>query len=762
MKTVIYGIGAMARVLYSYARHSMQIAGFTIDDHLCTTSTFCGLPLVPFSRVQEVFKPAEHDMLVFVGYLEMNRLRERKCAEAEAKGYRPARYVHSSVILHDDVTIEDYAVVLDSVSIHPGSRVGRGTFISSNVNIGHDCIIDPFNWINSGVALGGGCHIGAGCFFGVNSSTGHSVRLGAHNFIAASTSISRNTGNDEVYLSAPAELSRLKSLTFLKFSGMAGGTATRHQNEETGRKDAVVQGQARYPIPSLSGIFFSRADSTPDKAAIICEGESITYRDLSLRVRRLGYSLVTHGVRRGDHVGVLLPNSIDFVVLMLVACDLGLVLVPLNTTLPVGAIVQTFTAGSVRHLVSTDDTLHQLWPERQGELSSVDGLWLSVDPATEPGDYPDFATLIAEATPSPSPFDWGKPEDAFILTLTSGSTGDPKPITLAQRTKYMRMSAAVEMYGVTKNDVTVAATPLYHSLAERLVLIAMLTGGTLVLMARFSPLEWIESVRKHHVSFTIAVSSQLGAIAKALRDQGSIDSLRCVVSSSALLDANIKKELLDKLHCDLHECYGTSEIAIASTLDMKSGGRVLNSVGRAASGVAIKILRDDDSEAPVGTVGEIVCSTPMLFAGYYKRPDLTEAAMWGRYFRTGDLGKLDDDGFLYFVGRKKEIIITGGVNVYPSDIEAALVGYPGLVATAAFAVPDDRLGEVVGLAYVPEDPVNFDLRKLRHYCAKHLADFQQPHKFLELTALPRNAMEKLARKELLGMYYAREGDNGNG
>lgn len=224
MKTIIYGNGAIARLLYSYARHSMDIAGFTVDD-VCITAdadTFLGLPLVPFSRVEKQFDPGYHNMIIAVGFVEMNALRTRKYLEAGQKGYRFASYVHESVLMHDDVVIEENCMILDHVSIHPGSRIGRGTFVSSNVNIGHDCSVGEANWINSGVAIAGGCEIGAGCFFGVNSSTGHGLRIGVRNFAAANTFINRHTEADQVYLSEPGQLFKLKSIAFLKFSRIFG------------------------------------------------------------------------------------------------------------------------------------------------------------------------------------------------------------------------------------------------------------------------------------------------------------------------------------------------------------------------------------------------------------------------------------------------------------------------------------------------------------------------------------------------------------
>lgn len=224
MKTIIYGNGAIARLLYSYARHSMDVVAFTVDDACIDndTGSFLGLPLLPFSQIEQRLPPAGHTMLIAVGFIEMNALRARKHDEAEKKGYRLDSFVHASVIRHDDVVIEDGCIILDHVAIHPGCRIGRGTFISSNVNLGHDCHVGAFGWINAGISIAGGCAIGENCFFGVNSSATQGLRIGARNFIAANTLINKDTLDDQVYLSEAGQLFRLKSRSFLKFSGMLG------------------------------------------------------------------------------------------------------------------------------------------------------------------------------------------------------------------------------------------------------------------------------------------------------------------------------------------------------------------------------------------------------------------------------------------------------------------------------------------------------------------------------------------------------------
>lgn len=218
--TIIYGNGAMARVLHSYARHSMNIVAFTVDDHCIApgAQAFCGLPLLPFSAVSGVFAPADHSVIVAVGYLEMNALRRRKRAEARTMGYATASYVHPDTMHHDGASIGEGCIILDHVSIHPGCRIEDGVFISSNVNIGHDCTVGEGSWINSGVSIAGGSRIGNDCFLGVNASIGHGVSIGERNYIAANTFIGTNTLADQVYLSEAGQRLKMRSADFLSMS----------------------------------------------------------------------------------------------------------------------------------------------------------------------------------------------------------------------------------------------------------------------------------------------------------------------------------------------------------------------------------------------------------------------------------------------------------------------------------------------------------------------------------------------------------------
>jgi len=498
-------------------------------------------------------------------------------------------------------------------------------------------------------------------------------------------------------------------------------------------------------MSKITDIFYKNVQKSPNKPAIFCDGDKITYKELEILVNKWTNLMIKNGVRYGDNVGILLPNNILFVAFMLVASKIGIAITPLSPTLPSEAVDLAFKSSEVKHIIGIQSTLEGINLNKYKiKLSLYGNVKDCINFDDIINNYGDENNIDYKITGN----------EALILTMTSGSTGQPKPIILTQNNKFDRAFSAIKLYGVTDKDIVLAATPLYHSLAERLVLIPLLLGGTSVLMPRFSPSTWLKTVKDLSVTFTIAVSSQLRQIAEVLKSPflPEINSLRCIVSSSALLESHTKKELIDKLNCDFHECYGTSEIAIATNLNIIGSKNKLKSVGCSIDGVDVKILKENKTFAKTGEAGEIVCRTPMIFGGYYKLPELTKNAMFGKYFCTGDIGKMDEEGFLYFLDRKKDLIISGGINIYPSDIEEVILKLDDIAEVAAFPYPDKNLGEVIAVACVLKNKDKFNLRNLKFHCAKYLADFQQPRQYFIVDELPKNNMGKLIKHKLVEMF----------
>jgi len=492
----------------------------------------------------------------------------------------------------------------------------------------------------------------------------------------------------------------------------------------------------------IADLFYENVERFPDKEAVYCDRTSYTYKELGNLVSRFSNFLLEKGVQTGDHIGIPMLNSITSVALILTANNIGVGLVPVNPSMPTQAINTIFESGDVKHLIA-----HKNFLNKKQEEISIPGLIFCIDEKLTgtlslmdaqgcSTDRPECKQITGDET--------------LVLIMTSGSTGDPKPIELTQNCKYLRAQIHFELYKLTEDDVILAGTPLFHSLALRLALLPLMLGGTSVILSRFTPQLWLECVEQKKVTFTIAVSSQLAQISELLEDESfpNIGSLRCLVSSSAWLEPNVKEKLIEKMSCEFHEIYGTSETASPTDIDFRDSTKKIKSVGKCVPGAKIRIRREDGREANVGEIGEITVETVQIFKGYYKRPELTEAAYDGTYFRTGDLGYVDEDGFLYFTGRIKDIIVSGGINIYPQDIESVVLDIGGVKECAAFSVKDKALGEIIGLAVVPDQKNVITTRQVAVYCAKNLADFQQPRKIYMMKELPKNAMGKIIKREL--------------
>ena len=500
----------------------------------------------------------------------------------------------------------------------------------------------------------------------------------------------------------------------------------------------------------LANLFYENASKMPDKLAIWCDGKTKTYKEMADYVSQYSNLLIQSGVKYGDHIAIPMNNSIESVALFFSAADLGVCLVPLNPTLPLEAIKSAMKFGDMKHLIARKSFFNEC--EKNGGLD-IPGFSICLD-----SDYPNaisFSKISDMSTERPVVNNVDGNE-SLILTMTSGSTGNPKPIDISQNNKYDRAMAHIRVYNIVKEDRILAATPLYHSLAERLVILPLILGATSILLPRFTPQLWLNCAKEQQVTFTIAVSAQLAQILEVLKQPGapSIDTFRCIVSSSALLEEKVKYELIDKLQCEFHEMYGTSETSTITDICFQKATNKQKSVGLPFDEAKVRILREDaetdfDTECNVGEIGEIACKTTLLCKGYYKQDEMMKAQMKDGFFRTGDLGYVDEDGYLYFAGRKKELIITGAVNVYPHDIDSIIERLPEVKECAAFAYPDDRLGEVVAIALVPNEDYEINIRSIKTYCARNLADFQQPHKIFVVDKLPKNTMGKLQRMGVL-------------
>jgi long-chain acyl-CoA synthetase len=487
------------------------------------------------------------------------------------------------------------------------------------------------------------------------------------------------------------------------------------------------------------------------------------------------------GLCAGDRLLTLLPNGIHSVVIFLAAAKYQLTVVPMPSSAKLAALeISAEISGAsaiaiwqplIEDVFASDDLPGDDLPSKG--FADNAGVSKSTSIGLKFNDWDvfvatnesDVAVLSTEHTGQPAHHasqenhqevqpQLGYTDDIpYILTMTSGSTGQPKPIALSQNTKLKRARSAIDLYRLDSTDITLIATPLYHSLAQRLLFVSLLAGSKLVILPNYSPQRWQRVVSEQKITFTIAVASQLQNISTELANcQEHLLSLRVLVSSSALLEESVKSRLLSGLNCEFHECYGASEVAIATNIQYQRGKSV-GSVGRAIAGVDLKIVDESQQSVPCNVIGEICVKSDFVFSGYHGQPDTTRQAFIGNYFKTGDMGYLDSHGKLYFCGRKKEIIVTGGINVFPADVEAVVSDIDGIETAVAFPVADPALGEVVGVAVVQSAGKHYSDGQLTMACAQQLCDYQLPRRWFRVDAIPRNELGKIQRYKL-GQYFS--------
>jgi len=482
-----------------------------------------------------------------------------------------------------------------------------------------------------------------------------------------------------------------------------------------------------------------------NKTAVIDNGQPYSASRFAELVENTATTLSKFGLRRGDRLALILPSSALHGALLLAASKLDLTLLSLDPETPSGALPELVEKLAPCALVAMAGSRASDCGVPVLEAVAATGqLGFQQQLERTDGFIPDAAEI------------------SYILCTTSGSTGAPKPITLTQRVKLTRARIAAETYGLDASDCILLATPMHHTLAQRLFFLPMILGGCSVILPHFTPESWLDTIAAEKVTFTMAVSTQLSRIASFARadvdgTRDKMASLKAVVASSSALPDQSKREILALCPCDIHEMYGTSETATATDVNLNKDAGKQTSVGRPLPEVELRILSRDFTDQPTGEVGQIAVKTAQIFSGYEGMPSQTGAAMHGDFFLTGDLGYLDSDGFLYFSGREKEIIKTGGTSVFPFDIERAATLHGDVIEACSFGVPDNLMGEVPVLLVTSAAEAKSTRRSLRRMLLKNLANIQQPRYVEVVDAMLRTATGKIDKIGLASDFMERHG-----
>ncbi len=479
----------------------------------------------------------------------------------------------------------------------------------------------------------------------------------------------------------------------------------------------------------------------PERVAVaMVGGPSLTFGELRDRVRRVAGGFRAAGIGRGDRVAVMADNGVVFFDVYLAAAYLGAAAVPINPQL---------APGEIEYILKNAEPGLTI-----ADVSSTDRL---SDVATA-GPVVEIGTAAYQELLAGAPLaDEGHSDesDVALIIYTSGTTGRPKGVGLTQRGLAFNGLTMALVQRFRPDDVCLSTTPLYHAAAGTRVSSMLADGQTHVVLGSFSPESFFAAVAEHRVTVSVLVPVQIRRILDHPDfDHADLSSLRLVVYGAASTDGALIRRAHERFGCGLYQAYGLSECVTNLTgllpedHDLAMAGRpeLLDSCGRVVPGVRVELRDDDGAPTAPDEVGEIWVRSEKVMAGYWRDPDRTAEVLVDGWLRTGDLGRMDRDGYLYIVGRAKDMLISGGINIYPREIEVVLHAHPSIAEAAVVGRPDPEWGERP-VAFVELRPGG-SLDRLPDWCRRHLAKVKVPDEFITVDRLPRTATGKIRKVEL--------------
>ena len=510
-------------------------------------------------------------------------------------------------------------------------------------------------------------------------------------------------------------------------------------------------------MPSLIGDALRwHATYTPRKTAIIAPGGTLTYAALWLRTVRLVEGLVRLGIGPGDRIALMLANGAPYMELYHAAGVLGAAVVPLNFRFVPSEAEYVVTHSGARALVYDAAFRGTFDPVRE-RLAAAGTRTIVVSDKEGPRENEtDYEDLLAcsSATNWQSTAD---PEACYFQGYTSGTTGFPKGCVNPHRHFADCLKRIGLVYDVAPDDVELVAAPLFHEAPALFALTQMFRGGTVVVTPDPSPESVLRLIEQQRVSWTFMVptmwTSMMSNPDLAATD---LSSLRMLISGGSPLHTHTKNALIERLpKAGLHEFYGATEMGLITNLRPEDQKRKVRSVGRPVPGMYVELRDEAGKPVPQGEIGEIHIGGSTLIREYYLNLEATERARSaGGFFTLGDMGRFDDEGYLHIVDRKKDMIISGGENIFPNDIEDVLYQHSAVHMVAVVGAPDDRWGEVVvGVVVVKPGQTVSEIELLEH-CKSRLSSFKVPKSIDFRDQLPLSSFGKILRRDVRQDYWA--------
>ena len=491
----------------------------------------------------------------------------------------------------------------------------------------------------------------------------------------------------------------------------------------------------------------------PSAEAVICGDTRLTWAQFDDRVNRVANALIGLGVGRTDRVAVLSPNSDKYAEVFIGGLRAGACLTPLSTMASSEALQKMLVDCGAKVLFLAE----KYRPLVAGFLDDLDITRVAFDFSAD--GFLDYEAMLdgADNTDPMIPIDW---EDPFNLIYSSGTTGTPKGIVHSHWMRAIHMDRA-EPNGYCDHARTLLSTPLYSNTTLVSFLPTLVGGSTVVLMSKFDAREYLELAQKEKITHTMLVPVQYKRIMDIPDfDDFDLSTMKVKFSTSAPLRADVKLDVLNRFPGKLLEYYGLTEGGGVTVLAADEYPNKLHTVGQPAPGTEIRLIGPDGKEVAQGDVGEIAGRSPAMMSGYFGREDLTRDYIWEDengtiFFRSGDMGSFDEDGFLVLSDRKKDMIISGGLNIYANDLELILLDDPDVTDAAVIGIPSDAWGETpLGLVVVGAGATR-SADDIREAANKRLGKSHRLSAVEIRTELPRSSIGKILKRELREPYWAK-------
>jgi long-chain acyl-CoA synthetase len=489
---------------------------------------------------------------------------------------------------------------------------------------------------------------------------------------------------------------------------------------------------------NLASILTESAKRDSDAVALKLDDAEVSFGLLDDGSARVAALLKDKGVEPGDRVGIMLPNVPYFAIVYYGVLRAGGIVVPMNVLLKGREVKFYLSDPEAKVLFAWHDFAEAA--EKGADEAGAECILV------EPGE---FEKLLADVEPDTDVADRDDDDTAVIL-YTSGTTGTPKGAELTHSNLKRNVEVASGLWDYTGDDVILGALPLFHSFGQTCSLnCAVNAGATLTLLPRFDAAKALEILERDKVTVFLGVPTMYAAMLNCdEREKYDTSELRMCGSGGAAMPVEVMRGFEKAFDCKVLEGYGLSETSPVASFNHPDKERKPGSIGTPIEGVEMKVVDEDGKEVDQGEVGEIVIKGHNVMKGYWNKPDATKESIKDGWFHTGDMAQVDEDGYFFIVDRKKDMIIRGGYNVYPREIEEVLYEHPAVREAAVLGVPHDELGEEVGAAVALKEGEEVSEDELREHVKEQVAGYKYPRKIWFVDELPKGPTGKILKREI--------------